>query len=365
MKTFQQLSYFIVFSFACLLILSGCKKNSTPAPVPAPPVSVSTLAGNVFSGSTDGTGNSASFNGPTGVVADAQGNIYVADVNNNLIRKITPAGVVTTFAGSGSFGNSNGIGTAAQFSAPIDIAIDQAGNLYVGDLLSKLVRKITPAGVVSTFAGNGVRGEVNGNGTAASFIEPGAIAVDGAGNLFVADIHDIRKITPDGTVSTFAGSLTAGSANGTGTGASFNNITAMTFDSNGNLYAADPGNNQIRKITPAGVVSTFAGSGLVGDVDGKATAASFNKPFGIVYDPKGRLFVTDSNLVREITLAGEVITLAGGGKDTEQDGSAVTDINEDGKAAIFHGPYGLTIDAAGNLYVADSGDNMIRKLVFK
>ena len=156
---------------------------------------MSTLAGSGVQGNINGTGTAASFNDPQGVAVDAAGNVYVADQGNNLIRKISPAGVVSTFAGSGVNGNTNGTGTAASFSQPSGVAVDAAGNVYVADFVNMLIRKISPAGVVSTFAGSGVQGNINGTGTAASFSYPSDVAVDAAGNVYVGDGHGlIRKI---------------------------------------------------------------------------------------------------------------------------------------------------------------------------
>ena len=213
---------------------------------------VSTFVGTGSSGSSNGTGTSASFKGTVGLSVDASGNIYVADRENHLIRKITPAGVVSTFAGSGNAGSANGTGTSASFSKPHDIAIDQSGNVYVADHDNHLIRKITSAGVVSTFAGSGNAGSANGTGTSASFNNPRDIDFDASGNIYVCDKtnHLIRKITSAGVVSTYAGSGSTGSTNGTGTSASFNTPAGLVFDADDNLYISDYYNFLIRKILP-------------------------------------------------------------------------------------------------------------------
>src|SRR5205823_3531610 len=226
------------------------------------PYTFTTFAG-LPPGSADGTGSAARFNSPAGVALDSAGNTYVADTVNSTIRKITPAGVVTTFAGlAGSTGSANGTGSAARFNFPSGVAVDRAGtgNIYVGDTNNFTIRQITPAAVVTTLAGSpGVRGGANGTGSAASFELPEGMAVDSTGNIYVADTDasTIRKITPGGVVSTFAGSFAKfGSLNGTGSAARFNLPTDVAVDSSNNLYVADTNNCTIRKITPAAAVTT-------------------------------------------------------------------------------------------------------------
>ena len=211
---------------------------------------VTTFAGSGSAGSADGTGTAASFYKPSGVAVDGSGNVYVAEYYNHLIRKITSAGVVTTLAGSGSAGSANGTGTAASFYRPYGVAVDGNGNVYVADYYNHLIRKITSAGVVTTLAGSGSQGSADGTGTAASFYNPSGVAVDGSGNVYVADRsnHLIRKITSADVVTTLAGSGSQGSANGTGTAASFTLPYGVAVDASGNVYVADSGNNLIRKI---------------------------------------------------------------------------------------------------------------------
>ena len=223
----------------------------------------------------------SSFNVPSGVAVDGAGNVYVADTENELIRKISPTGVVSNLAGSGQVGSANGTGMTASFSEPLGVAVDGAGNVYVADAGNNLIREISPTGVVTTLAGNGQQGSTNGMGTAASFNFPSGVAVDGAGNIYVADFGNclVRKINSLGEVTTLAGNDQVGSTNGTGAAASFNLPMDVALDGAGNVYVTDYGNNLIRKISPSGVVTTLAGSGQKGSFNASGTAASFNNPY--------------------------------------------------------------------------------------
>jgi sugar lactone lactonase YvrE len=337
----------------------ACKKsggNSTPKTA-----IVSTFAGNGTEGYADGTGTAAAFYRPDGIAIDGSGNLYVGDMANNRIRKITPAGVVSTLAGSGAAGYADGTGTSAQFYYPAGIAIDASGNLYVADWAGNRIRKVTSAGVVSTLAGNGTAGFADGTGTSAQFNNPIGIAIDASGNLYVADEGNnrVRKITSGGVVTTIAGNGTAGYADGVGTFAQFNPPSGITIDGSGNLYVTDQNNYRIREITPAGAVTTLAGNGTAGYVDGNGAFAEFNQPAGIARDGSGNLYVTDfgNNCIRKITPASVVSTLAGNGAAGYSDGT--------GTSAQFNGPGGIAVDGSGNLYVADWLNNRIRKITFE
>ena len=320
---------------------------------------VTTFAGSGTAGSTDATGTAASFSKPSYLVFDASDNLYVTDNTNHKIRKITSAGVVTTFAG-GAAGPFDGTGTTARFNGPNGITHDASGNFYVADASNHKIRKMTSAGVVTTFAGTGSPGTADGTGTAAGFFQPSGIAIDASGNLYVAELYAnrIRKITPAAVVTTFAGSLAfaAGSTDGTGTAATFNGPTSIAIDASDNLYVAENGGNKIRKITSAGVVTTLAGSGVAGSTDGIGTAATFNAPAGIAVDALGNVYVTESggNKIRKITSAGVVTTIAGSGTSGAIDGV--------GTAASFNNPLGLVVDGSGHLYVAGYSGNNIRKV---
>jgi serine/threonine-protein kinase len=319
---------------------------------------VTTFAGSTTAGSANGTAAAAQFNGPAGVAFDTAGNLYVADAANNEIRMITPAGVVTTFAGSITPGDSDGTGGAASFHSPEGVAVDSSGNVYVADTDNNEIRKITPTGVVTTFAGSTVAGHADGTGGAASFTLPTGLAIDAAGDLYVADSgnNEIRMITPAGVVSTLAGSTTAGNADGTGSAASFNQPAGVAVDASGNVFVADFGNNEIREVTPSGVVTTVAGSGAQGHADGTGTAASFYSPTGVAVDSSGNIYVADTNNneIRKITPAGVVLTLAGSPAAGNQDGT--------GSSSSFKFPFNIALDGSGDLFLADFGNNEIREI---
>jgi sugar lactone lactonase YvrE len=323
-----------------------------------------TIAGQAgTNGSTDGTGTAARFNFPSDVVVDAAGNLYVVDSTNNTIRKITTTGVTSTFVGvAGASGSADGIGSAARFNFPAGLAIDGSGNLYVADTGNNTIRKITTSGVVSTFAGvAGARGSADGTGSAARFAAPADVAVDSTGTLYVADTGNstIRMVTPTGVVTTFAGLAGSnGSADGTGNAARFFSPegVAVTSGATTTVYVADTSNDTVRLITAGGVVSTVAGvAGSVGSADGFASNARFNYPAQVTVDSSSNVYVsdTDNDTIRLITPGGAVGTLAGlAGVTGSTDGI--------GSAARFNHPTGLSVDIAGDIYVADTDNHIIR-----
>lgn len=325
----------------------------------SPSGSVSTLAGlSGRSSSVDGKGATARFEEPYAVATDGS-NVYVADATDHSIRKISADGTVTTLAGkAGSFGSTDGVGASARFNAPHGIAVDSAGEVYIADTSNSAIRKISAAGVVSTIAGAaGMRGSLDATGTAARFSSPWGIAVDSFGNLFVVDteVSTLRKITPDGVVTTLAGSPRLnGLVNGTGAAARFLVPYDVAVDTSGNIYVSDHGNHVIRKVTASGVVTTLAGSGTAGYADGTGAAALFKFPSGLTVDSAGNVYVadTDNQVIRKITPAGEVTTV-GGNNIGSTDGV--------GTAASFYNPKDVAADASGNIYIADKNNYTVRK----
>ena len=327
--------------------------------------SVSTLAGTAgVAGSADGTGTAALFNLPQGIAVDGTGNVYVSDTNNSTIRRITPAGVVTTLAGAaGQTGGGDGTGSSARFYYPFGIATDTAGNVYVADLDNSDIRKVTPGGSVSTLAGSaGNSGTLDGQGGAARFNHPSAVALDAAGNVYVIDTSSqtVREISAGGAVTTLAGTPgIGGNSDGAGAAASFFYPGGIAATATGILYIADTGNHLIRAMTSPGVVTTLAGScGQKGSSDGTGGQARFLYPYGIASDGSGHLYVADSgnNTIRAVTTAGAVTTLAG------ESGVLQAGVDGVGSAARFSGPAGTAADGSGNVFVADAGNSTIRKI---
>ncbi|MES2386633.1 MAG: T9SS type A sorting domain-containing protein [Bacteroidota bacterium] len=313
-------------------------------------------------GYSNDTLTTARFGGIYGMIKDAAGNLYVADMGNHCIRKITPAGEVSTIAGKpGIPGFADG-DTAARFNRPADLAFDRDGNLIVCDMYNNRIRKITQQGVVSTIAGNSNFGTMDGIGIAATMAHPECLAIDLAGNIFIngQGMGYIRKITPAGVVSKFAGNGQNGYVNGTGTQASFGYALGMAFNSTGDLFVADAENNTIRKITPAGVVSTYVGAAYTVPADGPVNDATFMKPTAMGIGQSGDMFVMDgsennSPLLRKITTTGIVSTLAGGNTlNQAADGT--------GPDAGFYYPRGMAVNAEGNIFITDCNGSTIRKI---
>ncbi|WP_091152189.1 T9SS type B sorting domain-containing protein [Mucilaginibacter pineti] len=331
---------------------------NTGGAVPANHYGQTTIfAGNSNSGNADGSGASASFNNPRGLTIDAAGNIYVADRNNNLIRKITPTGTVKTITG---FGYVDAAGNSVNLSSPSGLTVDAVGNIYVAAEGDNQIKKITPSNIVTTLAGNGSIGSDDGVGLAAYFHQPLDVTVDADGNVFVADIDNnaIRKITPGGVVTTFAGG-SSGYVDDIGTAAKFKGPSGLVIDALGNVYVADLFNHVIRKITPAGKVTTFAGiGGQQGEEDGPVANATLNYPYKLAIDVAGNIYASEANggnRIRKITPSGIVSTVQ----------HNINAINAEGKGVNTGEAYasGVVVNNDGFLFMSDVGVNNIYKVV--
>jgi len=315
-----------------------------------------------------GDGTTAALNNPKGVATSPNGDVYIADQLNHRVLKVDgKTGAVSTFAGSGSNAYADGQGTAASFSNVLGLAFDQNGNLYVTDgSNNRRIRKVTPGGAVSTIAGNGVEGSSGDNGPAvnAQVGVPTAVATDAAGNLYFTDATPscqcVRKIATNGIITRIAGNGIAGYSGdfGPATNASMNFPLGVAVDASGNVYVADAQNNAIRKIQPNGNIVPVAGngsSGFSGD-GGPATQAKLNLPSDVAVDVFGNVYVADSgnNRVRKIDGSGVITTVAGTG-----DSSFSGDNGSPLSAALNH-PWGLAADANGTLYIADDLNNRVR-----
>ncbi len=326
---------------------------------------VYTYAGNGIDSLVNGSGKNASFGKCFGIGSDEAGNLYIPDTYNNVIRKIDPKGNVSTFAGSGKMGSQDGEAKEAQFSEPAGAYADNNGNVYIADWGGNKIRKIDSKGMVSTIAGLDSCGYVNGNKEVAMFCAPRSCCVDQEGNIYVGDCwnHSIRKITATGMVSNLAGGgqpytyfNTGDWEDGTGTEALFDAPCGVSIDKFGNVYTADANNNKIRKITPEGVVTTIAGSinaegKTSGLKDGAVDSAMLWVPTELVVDDEGYIFIGDSynHCVRMLTPDGFLYTIAGNGEKGYQDG----------KNSICDSPRGVTL-IGKDVYFFDYNNNRVR-----
>ncbi len=374
-----------ISAFACLLAYVAIVTGSARAQVTLPALgNISTLAGSgtYGYGGDGGAATVAQLQYPNSVAVDASGNIYISDEQNYRIRKVAAAtGIITTVAGNGTSGYSGdgGIATQAKLSEPHGIAIDGSGNLYIADTSSNCIRKVASSGIITTFAGicDGWGGGYSGDGgqaTSALLFLPLSVAVDGSGNVYIADSANslIRKVTTNGIISTIGGSCTGyssynfctkprgyGGDGGPATSATLNYPTGISVDGSGNVYFSDYKNYRVRKIAAGtSIITTVAGngtSGYSGD-GGAATAAEVSKPWGVAVDSSGNIYVADwmNQSVRKITSAGVINTIAGNGTaGYSGDGGAAT-------SAAMEDPEGVAIDRSGNLYIADTDNNRIR-----
>lgn len=314
----------------------------------APPQpTASIFIGNGTNGFSEGTNGSAVVGEPMGMAMDSSGNIYLADSYNHRIRKITPAGVTSTLAGNGSYGGGSGYvnatGTSARFNHPKDVAVDASGNVYVADSGNHAIRRITPAGVVTTFAGatTATSGTTNATGTSARFNSPEGITITSSGVLYVADTGNnrIRMITSAQVVTTPAGS-SSGWVDATGTSARFNQPVGIAVTSAGDVYIADKNNHSIRKMTSGGIVTTVAGTTTYGYENGTGSNAEFYLPRGIAIDNNGDILVADrdNDALRKVTPAGVVTTVLEGDSGTWPN-------------AVLVAPSGIIYVSTGSHYV--------------
>jgi sugar lactone lactonase YvrE len=344
-------------------------------------VAGSSLIGAVGTGSTYGNGSPATnvfFNEPDGIALDNKGNLFIADVNDYCIRKVDSNGIITTVAGTPSFGYSGdgGPATNAELSWPVAVAVDLAGDIFIADMFNEVIREVNTNGIISTIAGNGYKvapppydffGGYSGDGgpaTNAGLNSPHGVAVDRMGSVFIADSANgrIRKVDTNGVISTVAGPGTPGyyGDGGAATNAYLSGCDSVSVDSVGNLFSTS-NLGAIRKVDTNGIITTLAGNwtnGYFGD-GGPATNAEINRVQGVIADAAGNLFISDSqnNRVRKVDTNGIITTLAGTGLSggTPGDGGPAFE-------AELNFPAGLALDDAGNLFIADAGNNRIRKL---
>lgn len=336
--------YFYTFLYSVLVFTSTTNAQT-----------VTTLAGSV-GGNEDGVGTSARFSSPVGVAVSADGTVYVADSGNHRIRKVSADGTVTTLAGS-TQGYADGVGTSAKFNFPTGVSVSTDGTIYVADFGNHRIRKVSADGVVSTIVGS-TQGYADGVGMSAQFNNPSSVGLSSDGSLYVTDMgnHLIRNVSVDGAVTTFAGSK-VGNADGIGTDAQFNFPYSIAISNNRTAYVADLVNNRIRNVSSDGKVTTQSGS-IRGYNDGVSTEAQFSSPSGVAVSSDGVVYVVDSgnHRIRKVNTDGMVSTLAG---------STQGNNNGEGALAQFNNPSGIAVSSDGTMYIADRGNNCIRKITHK
>ena len=314
------------------------------------------------------TATGAGLNQPYGVVFDQSGNMYIASAGNNIVRKVTPAGVVSTYAGNGTSGyaGDGGPATSAELNYPIALAINASGDLFIADSSNNAVREVTPSGIISTVAGTGTSGYTGNGGpaTSAELSEPAGLLFDASGDLLIADSNNnvIRKVTPSGIISTIVGNHTSGYTGdgGPATSAELAAPYGMAFDAAGNLFFADASNNVIRKVTPSGVISTVVGTGTAGYTgDGmSALTAELHYPESVSFDTHGNMFIADTfnSAIREVSSLGVISTVSGNGtQGYSGDGGPAS-------SATLHYPSYMALNSSGSLFIADTTNNVVREI---
>ncbi|WP_125532024.1 NHL repeat-containing protein [Streptomyces sp. WAC 06725] len=342
--------------------------GSGPQPAGIAQGCIATVAGNGTAGylSDGGPATLTQLNWPHDVALDEHGNLYIVCRSNNRVRKVTPQGIITTVAGNGIAGyvSDGGPATATQLSSPCGVAADGAGNLYIADLGNNRVRKVDSKGIITTVAGNGIAGYVSDGGpaTATQLNGPHSVAVDRDGNVYIADYHNhrVRKVDSKGIITTVAGTGQAGyvSDGGPAAATKLYHPTGVAVDAAGNLYIADSANQRVRKVTPQGTITTVAGTGTAGYTSdgGPATSSQLNTPAYVTLDDAGNLYIAESGSqrIRKVTTDGIITTVAGNGTaGYVDDGGPAT-------ATRLYGPRGVALDRAGNLYIADGDNNRVR-----
>jgi len=348
----------------CLVAFASESPAGAAKVTPLPPT-LSIFAGTGNGGTpTAGPATSSDLNLPCGVAVDSSGNVYIADLVNNLVEKVTPTGTLSIIAGTGNPGTpTEGPATSSDLQYPQGVAVDSSGNVYIADTSNNLVEKVTPSGTLSIIAGTGNRGApTEGPATSSDLWSTQGVAVDSSGNVYIADYGNslIEKVTPGGTLSIIAGNgnfdpPTAGPA----TSSALYGPAGVAVDSSGNVYIADTGNNLVEKVTPGGTLSIIAGTGHYGTpTAGPATSSDLNSSIGVAVDSSGNVYIGDAgnNLVEKVTPTGTLSIIAGtGNPGTPTAGPATSsDLNY---------PGGVAVDSSGNVYIADGLNNLVEKVV--